>query len=1024
MSHIEREEAFTKGYESLVELHLQQEEQKKAKSQQPAATVEEQPPVLKASDYHLSKEQLNNLLALARAYGKHQKTICHLLIENWKDLRHGNFLEQVHQIYASEKTAVGHSRSDIHEIINRLATNWEELQDGRYVVFMNELNALCAPEDRDISREYGKLAVTLGKNWKFLKNEEHLSFLKYLRNSERLRGHYMRAIGGHKQGYDDPRRFYRGPLPTEEIVSIQAAFMSYFDLDEQDGVAFDTFEDSQFKGLKNLDPQYRKRFKELIKSLHQERREKLVYLAAYKDINKHFAFFEELVEHSKEKSQIAENASLLWDACHTKPERLPHAIKAITDIKPFDGTFHDRYIDALMGEGEAAAQAYHQATIKKAKGLNDPATAPALRSDEEYNWMVRYIYPDGNFSSYETNRQCEDHPEHLEGYEFDPEGYPIRLSGLLGYSVKEGKEENTGLLDSYKKRLHAVRNFIDTRHARNESLQTAFQKEVDEAFAKYAHPRFKTLEPITTPVETPPEGEHKLSDAVDNPRTGLTVKEKLLCLFITEVIRKIEASGRAQQDSERKEKMLTPEATEAVVILNDEIKSLLDELKDCSPERTTEINGTLRDLRAQKGSLEGRDVNENYELNTQILDLMVIYHYVFNEHLEPYIVRSADVVKAEQDPVAQNYLHWQELSNIYGENIKHALRHDFSGQSSSDLPQLGNITSTYKAIIQAAAASGIISQEQIKDRQKEAIVTNIIQNDKIPADRKYTVLCKKINQMVLGPLKLSKEEREELKAAVEETLKPFRSAPTVETLNQLIPSIYSLRAPYRVKFESKMEELFTHDINLINIEISKYKENSETDMKETRMGGEKHKAVTKSKKSRNIRGRYMKTRESANARMGAYLCIAGDKKMYEDPNYFEQVYFDEDTSECVGLTMHINIEAKDGKKYLWFGPNPFESFLDKVSARKCLEFQYQQVCQFADRNGYDGVVIPSAENRILGECTNRGGMFPDLIKQRRLREEDGKLKIVQFGGSHTIGRHGGSAYSYTDGALIWERAAA
>lgn len=235
-----------------------------------------------------------------------------------------------------------------------------------------------------------------------------------------------------------------------------------------------------------------------------------------------------------------------------------------------------------------------------------------------------------------------------------------------------------------------------------------------------------------------------------------------------------------------------------------------------------------------------------------------------------------------------------------------------------------------------------------------------------------------------------------------------------------VPRLLALRQRHVLDVNARLENVFSYDISQINEEIARFDEVLEIEAKQTTMGGERLKQVEKSAKKRRIRGFFTKTKETANARMGAYLCIAGDEKMWKNPNYFEMVMKDENTGKCVGLTMLLRIDAKDGKKYLWFGPNPFEGFLGQVSSEQCYRYQYETAVQFAKDNGFDGVVVPSQDGQILGACTNRGGDFPDLIKASRLRNANDQLKIVKFGEKHTIG----GDYGYEDGALIWEREAA
>lgn len=267
------------------------------------------------------------------------------------------------------------------------------------------------------------------------------------------------------------------------------------------------------------------------------------------------------------------------------------------------------------------------------------------------------------------------------------------------------------------------------------------------------------------------------------------------------------------------------------------------------------------------------------------------------------------------------------------------------------------------------------------------------------------------------------EERQVFTERLNCIVKPCHTDLRLETLQTVIPALKTLRSEYRYNINAKLEHLFALDINAIFRELNKYEETVEVDKKQTQMGGERHKEVKKLSKKRNIRGYFTKTQETANARMGAYLCIAGDPDMWQNPNYFELVLQDEDTNKCVGVVMLLNIEAADGRKYLWFGPNPFESFLDQVNSQQYYEYMYQTVTNFASANNFDGVVIPAEEGRILGECTNRGGNFPQLIKDSRIRDSHDPSKIitVDFGKKHILGKYNTSPYSYKDGALIWQQ---
>ncbi len=416
------------------------------------------------------------------------------------------------------------------------------------------------------------------------------------------------------------------------------------------------------------------------------------------------------------------------------------------------------------------------------------------------------------------------------------------------------------------------------------------------------------------------------------------------------------------------------------------------------------------------------------------MDLVVEYKYAFSEDLEAYIRRSADETRKLQDTVSQNFNLWRELSTIYGENLKHVLRHDIFENLDKESGLKDKIESAFSEMI------GVSNGETgLSAKQRERFEA-IFANERIPWERgfdekknkpvnsKVDVLGKQMMEMAVANVKFDNDsEKDQLKAEVTEVMSGLeQTAPfTAEFFFQeIVPKVMNIRKGYVFDLSTKLDELFTSDINAISKEVGKYEEIVEVEHKETRMGGEKHKAVEKTAKKRKIRGYFTKTKETANARMGAYLCIAGDKKMWDNPNYFEFVMKDEDTGKCVGLVMLLNIKAKDGKRYLWFGPNPFEGFLGQVSSSQCYNYMYETIAKFADENGFDGVVVPSKDEQILGFCTNRGGDFPDLIKSSRLKDGSGKIKTVEYGEKQSLGKFSGNDYGYEDGALIWDRKAA
>jgi|GEM_PF-5060870 len=607
------------------------------------------------------------------------------------------------------------------------------------------------------------------------------------------------------------------------------------------------------------------------------------------------------------------------DAFGNDPQKMSICAEYVQLTDIYDMPAIKDFIAIYEKQGAEAANAYIDGLNEKSKGMIGAEIPTELRKDNAYNYMVKRVFPAGNYSNYDNNLKCGDKMEHLEKYKFDRDGYPTEMSGLKGYKLTEGQEENPGLLAEYQQRLGNIRDFVSSRGPDNKALQKAFEKKVDDMFNSRTNQRLRAI-------------------------NDLSVKEKMLALFLTEVLEKVE--------------------------------------------------------------------HKNHKPDPTILDLIIEYKYAFCENLETYIQRTADETQKLQDMVSKNFNQWRELSAIYGENLKHVLRHELFEELSNEGGNKGSIEMAFDELLSEKGEKDEIGEKSM------ARLEAVFDNPKIPDEKKMGALGRPVNDIFLTNLKFKDEQdKNKCKDDVAKVLAECGKGPKKEFFfREVVPKLQAIRQKYLFDLNGRLEEFFSTDIDKINEEIAKYKEIKEIEKIKTRDGREKE--IIKKVKKRKIRGYFTKTQETANARMGAFLCIASDKSMWENPNYIEFVMKDEETGMCVGLVMLLKIEAADGKKYLWFGPNPFQSFLGQVTTEQCYNYLYDTVTSFAAENGFDGVVVPSEDNQIQGACTNREGHFPVLIKASRLQDEKGKLKIVDFGGIHKLSF---DPYSYTKGALIWDK---
>tara|TARA_Y100001970_G_scaffold294212_1_gene448594 strand:- start:4849 stop:9252 length:4404 start_codon:yes stop_codon:yes gene_type:complete len=437
-----------------------------------------------------------------------------------------------------------------------------------------------------------------------------------------------------------------------------------------------------------------------------------------------------------------------------------------------------------------------------------------------------------------------------------------------------------------------------------------------------------------------------------------------------------------------------------------DFNNLVDQIFLANPDNPyidldLELNEKILSMILHESLKPAKDRDQN------ILDLLVIYKYVFQENLADYILESNTSVNKIDDEKSKEYLTLKELSVIYGENMKHIFQNEIF-QKSLESPNMPAVQEIFEN--QAGEKLGV---EDFKESQLKKLKASF-ENTKIPADRKPQMIRGTLNRLVSSnavDLK-DKLEKERFDKEFNVIFEKFSGEFTFEKFQELKSEFLQLRFKFKNNLESLVEQTIGYDINQILQEVNKYQEKLATGKKQRSMNDSNGEVYKKSSKERLIKGYFAKTQETTNARMGAYLCIAGDARMWENPNYFEFVLMDPEKGRCVGVVMLQKIELKNGKKYLFFGPNPFESFLESVSDSACLDFMYERVSQFALDNDFDGVVIPEKEGAVLGACTNRGGEFPNLINQKRIKDR----AIIKYGENI----HLGGAYSYDSGALIWE----
>lgn len=133
-----------------------------------------------------------------------------------------------------------------------------------------------------------------------------------------------------------------------------------------------------------------------------------------------------------------------------------------------------------------------------------------------------------------------------------------------------------------------------------------------------------------------------------------------------------------------------------------------------------------------------------------------------------------------------------------------------------------------------------------------------------------------------------------------------------------------------------------------------------------------------------LHGYITKSKESANARMTAGVCVSGDNpsdgepNMWDMENFFQMVFQDPQSERCQGLVMLHSFEEK-GKKVVTASINPSSTYLYQVDEEALFEGIMNQLELFASDNNVDMILLSTHEHIR----TNRtGGAFEQAMNKR------------------------------------------
>lgn len=419
----------------------------------------------------------------------------------------------------------------------------------------------------------------------------------------------------------------------------------------------------------------------------------------------------------------------------------------------------------------------------------------------------------------------------------------------------------------------------------------------------------------------------------------------------------------------------------------DEFSKRIDFIKDIATNEKLVRYLDERIVESKATTVEGK-LLEYFKQNSYPKDTVdVLLAYQLRGQYDDFVAGSVDRVSQEENVDSKNYILLDELVNRYGDNMKETIKQ------------------VQEAVVQGPDKELFVHSTIDKNQKvyKEILESLLIHFNKIPKDK---IRDDTIQKKVLKTVKNTFQNNKEIQDRAEYFASLF-SVNDLENFDEVwdkhINELFVVDAGYTINM-GKVEALQANVYQTLQAEIGKYEEIKEVD--------EAKKGEVKLSKERLIKGYFSKNKENAHARMVGDVCLAEDPNMLKNEKYFEFVLFDEEREKCMGTCMLMEMDEKDGKKYLLYCPNPSVGLVSEVSAKKLYKGITDKVIQFSKDNNFDGVLV----DKTHGKSTNRAGLFQQSLDQSCLKDNSGKEIAINLNDKYVLG----GGYTYQDNLqAVW-----
>lgn len=147
------------------------------------------------------------------------------------------------------------------------------------------------------------------------------------------------------------------------------------------------------------------------------------------------------------------------------------------------------YISKFINGGtEAEKKGFFEKISKDIESIAKNVPADFVDSMEYYKYILQQVYPSRNYDTYKNINEYKDRSKDLDKYSFNKNGYDLKLSGVVGYKLKEDAINDVKLIDEFSSRIQSIKSIASHEkilNFLNENIEASKAESIEGKILEY-----------------------------------------------------------------------------------------------------------------------------------------------------------------------------------------------------------------------------------------------------------------------------------------------------------------------------------------------------------------------------------------------------------------------------------------------------------------------------------------------------------------------------------------------------------